>query len=148
MSGIRRQAREAALQILYFCEVGRADPIAAIDTYFEEHQADAEDAIVTFAATLVMGTVKEAPALDALIVQHLQHWRLERLAVIDRAILRMAAWELQNEPGTPPAVVLNEALELARRFSTEESVRFINGVLDGIRRTLDADAARPGHDVS
>jgi N utilization substance protein B len=146
VSGPRRQAREAALQILYFWEVGRAEPGAAIDAYFGEHQADAEDAVVTFAASIVMGTVKEVGDLDALIGQHLKHWRLERLAVIDRAILRMAVWELRHETDTPPAVIMNEALELARRFSTEDSVAFINGVLDGIRRTLDTDASISGND--
>lgn len=136
MSGVRRQAREAALQILYFWEVGRADPRAAIDTYFQEHAAEADDAVVTFAATLVMGTAADVGAIDALIERHLENWRLARLAVVDRSILRLAVWELLHEPGTAPAVVLNEALELARRFSTEDAVRFINGVLDSIRKSL------------
>ena len=142
MIGPRRQAREAALQILYFWEVGGADPGAAIDAYFQEHQSDADDAVITFASSLVMGTAQDVRELDALIERHLQHWRLERLAVIDRSILRMAAWELQHETDTAAAVVMNEALELARRFSTEESVSFINGVLDSIRKSLDA-AAEP-----
>jgi N utilization substance protein B len=122
--------------------MGRTHPGAAIDAYFKEHQADAEEPVVTFAASVVMGTVKELADLDALIGQHLRHWRLERLAVIDRSILRMATWELRHETDTPAAVVMNEALELARRFSTEDSVGFINGVLDGIRKTLEADTGR------
>jgi N utilization substance protein B len=146
VSGPRRQAREAALQILYFWEVGRTQPGAAIDAYFQEHQADADDAVVTFAASIVMGTAKEVEDLDALIGQHLKHWRIERLAVIDRSILRMAAWELLHENDTPAAVVMNEALELARRFSTEDAVAFINGVLDGIRRTLETGAVRADSD--
>jgi transcription antitermination protein NusB len=143
VSGPRRQAREAALQILYFWEVGRTQPGAAIDAYFKEHRADADEAVVTFAATIVMGTAKEVSDLDALIAQHLRHWRIERLAVIDRSILRMAVWELRHETDTPPAVVLNEALELARRFSTDDSVAFINGVLDGIRKALETTETRP-----
>ncbi len=79
---------------------------------------------------------RKSPALDALIQQHSEHWRLERLAVIDRLILRMAAWELQHAGGHAAAVVLNEALELARTFSTDDAVRFVNGVLDSIRKSL------------
>ena len=138
MTGPRRQAREAALQILYFWEVGRAEPDAAIDSYFAEHAPEADETVVTFAAALVHGTISELGPIDAIIEQHSQHWRLGRLAVIDRLILRMAAWELRHETDTPPAVVLNEAIELARRFSSPDAVRFVNGVLDGIRKTLGA----------
>jgi N utilization substance protein B len=136
VSGPRRQAREAALQILYFWEVGRADAAAAIDAYFQEHAPEADEPVVRFAATLVHGTISELAQLDAVIEQHSQHWRLGRLAVIDRLILRMAVWELRHDTDTPAAVVLNEAIELARRFSSPDAVRFVNGVLDGIRKTL------------
>ncbi len=71
-----------------------------------------------------------------MIQAHSEHWRLERLAVIDRLILRIAVWELRHAPDTPPAVVMNEALELARTFSTDDAVRFVNGVLDAIRKSL------------
>ena len=77
-------------------------------------------------------------AIDALIAAHSQHWRLERLAVIDRLVLRLAVWELRHETETPPPVVINEAIELARRFGTDDSVRFVNGVLDAIRKGLKA----------
>jgi N utilization substance protein B len=133
----RHQAREAALQILYFWEIGRADPAEAIDAFFAEHQPDAGESSRAVAAMIVHGTIGAIADLDALIVQHAHNWRLERLAVIDRLILRMAIWELQHEPETPPAVVLDEAIELARTFGTDESVKFVNGVLDGIRKTLD-----------
>ena len=89
-----------------------------------------------FAATLVEGTVADLSSLDAIIEQHSTHWRLDRLAVIDRLILRMAIWELRHATDVPAAVVLNEAVELARRFSTEEAVKFVNGVLDAVRKTL------------
>jgi N utilization substance protein B len=140
VTGPRRQAREAALQILYFWEVGRTEPDAAIDAYFREHAPDATAAVIAFAATLVHGTIDEIPELDALIERHSQHWRLDRLAVVDRLILRIAVWELRHERDTPAAVVLNEAIELARLFSTPDAVRFVNGVLDGIRRTLENPA--------
>ena len=139
MSRPRHQAREAALQILYFWEVGRSEPGQAVGAYFREHQPEAPEAVRTFAAELVHGTIGELADLDTLIEQHSQHWRIERLAVIDRLILRLAVWELRHERDTPAAVILNEALELARTFSTEESVRFVNGVLDGIRKTLDVE---------
>lgn len=135
MSSPRHQAREAALRALYLWDVGRTAPGEALETYFAEHQPEASSAVREFARQLVLGTTSDVEALDALIAQHSEHWRVERLAVIDRLILRMAAWELQHAEDTPPAVVLNEALELARTFSTEDAVRFVNGVLDGIRKS-------------
>ena len=136
MSSPRHHAREAALKILYFWEVGKSEPSQAIGAYFREHDPDAAANVRGFAETLVTGTIAEIAALDALIEQHATHWRVERLAVVDRLILRLAAWELRHAQETPAAVVLNEALELARTFSTEEAVRFVNGVLDGMRKAM------------
>lgn len=134
MSGPRRQGREAALQVLYFWEIGRTEPQAALDAFFAEHQPEADDEVVAFASRLVLGTVGEVEDLDAIIAQHSHHWRVERLATIDRLILRMAVWELRHDPDTPPAVVMNEALELAREFSTDDAVRFVNGILDSVKK--------------
>jgi N utilization substance protein B len=136
----RHRAREAALQMLYFCEISRASPEDAATAFFAEHLPDASDGVRAFARELVDGTLAELVALDVLIEQHSQNWRIARLAAIDRLILRMAAWELQHQPDTPPAVVLDEAIELARTFSAEDSARFVNGVLDGIRKTLGREA--------
>ena len=136
MNGPRHRAREAALQILYFWEVGKAEPHAAVDVFFREHRPDEEAEVRAFADELVRGTIAELPSLDPLIEQHSRHWRLERLAVIDRLILRLALWEIRSTD-TPAVVVVNEALELARRFSTEDAVRFINGVLDSIIKRPD-----------
>jgi transcription antitermination protein NusB len=136
MTSRRHQAREAALQILYFWEVGRTDPEQAIEAYFREHQPEAPDAIRSYGAELVHGTIANIDTLDRAIQQHSANWRLERLAAIDRLILRMAVWELQHQPDVPPAVVLDEALELARTFGGDDSVRFVNGVLDAIRKGL------------
>jgi N utilization substance protein B len=136
MTSPRHLAREAALRALYLWEVGRVTPVQALDTLFTEHEPEAPEAVQTFARALVVGTVADVTALDAIITQHSANWRIERLAIIDRMILRMATWELQHAPDTPAAVVLNEALELARQFSTDESVRFVNGVLDSIRKSL------------
>jgi len=140
----RHDARAAAVQILYFCEVSRAVPSEAIASYFAEHQPDAPDAVRTFAAQLVHGTMADLGELDALIQRHAEHWRLDRIALVDRQILRLAAWELrQHHADTPPAVVLNEAIELARTFSGDEAVPFVNGVLEGIRRSLDQQSLNP-----
>jgi transcription antitermination protein NusB len=136
MNGPRHRAREAALRALYLWEVGRTEPAVAVETFFAEHAPDAPEAVRQFAGEIVLGTTAETAALDAIIAQHTEHWRVERLAVIDRLILRMAVWELRHAPDTPAPVVLNEALELARRFSADDSVRFVNGVLDGIRKSL------------
>ena len=133
-TGPRHRAREAALQILYFWEVGRASPDEALEAFFAEHEPDAPEALRAFAAALVHGTIAEVGALDAVVAAHSANWRLDRLAVIDRMILRMAVWELRHEPDTPAAVVIDEAIELARTFSTDDSVRFVNGVLDAIRK--------------
>jgi N utilization substance protein B len=134
VAGPRRQAREAALQILYFWEIGHVDPDTAIDVFFHEHGQDAPPEVETFAAALVHGTVERLPAIDAAIARHSAHWRFERLAVIDRLVLRLGTWELQEEHSSPPAVVINEAIELARRYGGDESARFVNGVLDAIRQ--------------
>jgi N utilization substance protein B len=136
MTSRRHQAREAALQILYFWEVGRTDAAQAIEAYFAAHQPEASDESRAFAARLVNGTIAGLEPIDRLIEQHSAHWRLERLAALDRLILRMATWELQHEPDVPAPVVIDEALELARTFSTDESVKFVNGVLDAIRQAL------------
>jgi N utilization substance protein B len=135
-SGPRHQAREAALQILYFCHVAAVGPDQAVDAFFNEHYPDASAEIRDFTRELVHGTVDKASELDQLIEPHTTHWRLERLAVIDRLILRMATWELQYTPTLASAIVLDEAIELARTFSTDDSVRFVNGVLDAIRKSV------------
>jgi N utilization substance protein B len=147
----RHRAREAALQMLYQTEVGRASAHEAVRTYWpgrdappspEDEHADAiPEAAVdeqgrTFANTLVSGTLGRVAEIDELIAGHLKNWRLERTAVIDRLILRLAIYELLTETGTPAKVIINEALELARTFSGEEPVPFINGVLDAVRKTL------------
>lgn len=133
----RHQAREAALQVLYFCHISGAEADDALAAFYEEHLPDASDALRGFASKLVRGTIAEAAALDALIEQHSKHWRLERLAIIDRLILRMGGWELQHEPDLAPAVVIDEALELARTYSSEESTGFVNGVLDAMAKAIE-----------
>jgi N utilization substance protein B len=136
----RRRAREAALQILYQWDIGRGDVGRAVDTFFDHQWNDPQPApepLRVFASALARDTVARLGAIDALVAETAQNWRPERMAVLDRLILRMAVCELMRDPDTPPAVVINEALELARTFSTEEAVKFINGMLDAIRKKLD-----------
>lgn len=136
--GGRRRAREAALQMLYQSEVGRASAHEAISTYWPAHDADDEltGALREFANSLVRGTLDRMKEIDAILAAHAQNWRIERMAVIDRLVLRLAIYELLADPDTPSRVVINEALELARAYSGEEAVRFVNGVLDAARKEL------------
>ena len=137
----RHRAREAALQILYQWEIGRTDVARAAETFFALQWPDADPApeeLRGFATALAADTVAHLAAIDALIAETAERWRPERMAVIDRLILRQAAAELLRRGEAPPAVVINEALELARTFSTEDAVKFINGMLDGIRKKIEA----------
>ena len=138
----RHRARESALQILYHWEIGRREVDAAAETFFALQWPNVDpppDDLRVFATSLACDTVERLGAIDPLIAETAERWRPARMAVVDRLILRMAICELLRDPGTPPAVVINEALELARTFSTEESVKFINGMLDAIRKKIEID---------
>lgn len=128
----RRVWRQQALQALYAVVIGKRDPAEAIDEVVGE-RAGAEQR--TFVRELVMGTLEHASEADGIIGPLLEGWTIERLPTIDRFLLRMAAFELVERPETPKAVVINEAVELAKKFSTEDSGRFVNGVLSAIART-------------
>lgn len=137
----RHRAREAALQILYHWQVGKSGVERASATFFElqwpADEAAPPDEVIAFATRLAHDTVGRLETIDTLIADTSERWRPERMAIIDRLILRMAVCEMQRDRATPPAVIINEALELARTFSSEDSVKFINGMLDGIRGKLD-----------
>jgi len=139
----RHRARESALQILYQWEIaGRAVEQSA-ETFFTRQWPDADEPAAelrAFATRLAVDTVDRMAAIDPLIAETAERWRPERMAVLDRLILRMATCEMLRGRDTPPAVVINEALELARTFSTEESVKFINGMLDAIRKKIETRA--------
>ncbi len=137
--GSRRKARELALQMLFQWEVGAHTPDHVVSTFLHAQKIDAD--VESFARSLFEGTVREIEGLDGLLREHAKHWRLERMAAVDRNVLRVALYELRHYPQTPPAVVIDEALEIARRFSGEDSVEFVNGVLDAIRKKLSAAKA-------
>jgi N utilization substance protein B len=138
----RHRARETALQMLYQWEVGKL-PMAEVGQTFwtqaPETTAKLSDEMRAFAIALADGVAARVEQLDPMIVEAAEHWRLERMNVMDRLILRLAVYEFLYQPEAPGKVVINEALELARTFSGDESVRFINGILDGIRRTLERE---------
>ena len=132
--GSRTKSRELALQMLFQWEVGKHPP-AYVEQTFLQGRRLAPD-VDAFARNLFEGTVGEVAQLDGMIAEHATHWRTERMPAIDRNILRMALYEILHHPETPGAVVMNEAIELARRFSSEDSAEFVNGVLDGIWKSL------------
>jgi len=136
---LRHRARETALQILYAWDIGQTDIDQAANTFFTfQWVGDApSDDLRQFATELARETVSRLETIDPLIAETTERWRPERMAVLDRLILRMAVCELIRHAGTPPPVIINEALELARTFSTEDAVKFINGMLDGVRKKID-----------
>jgi len=129
---LRRKAREYALQMLFQWEMGRQAP-ARVEAGFWKN-ARAEKTTRAFANQLFEGAVAESAAVDELITRHATNWRLDRMAAIDRAVLRLAVAELRSG-SSPPKVVINEALELAKKFSSEEAAPFINGILDAIHKS-------------
>ena len=124
--------------MLYQCEVGRVSPEEAVAGHRDIEQEGEELSATSrrFAEDVAEGTIANLPSIDARIEAQAQHWRLERMAIIDRLILRMAVWEFLFRPETPRTVVIDEAIELARTFSEQDAVRFVNGVLDGIHHAM------------
>jgi transcription antitermination protein NusB len=133
----RRRSRQRALQILYSWDSRRNPVDEAINNYYDTLYSEERPERDPFVSELVHGTVAYIADIDASITKHAEHWRMERMPAVDRNILRMAVWEM-SRGGAPPPVAIDEALELARRYSTEESVQFINGVLDAVRREIEA----------
>jgi N utilization substance protein B len=138
----RRTSRHRAMQVLYQCDMRALDPDQAIAAFYgslyseENEEGPPHD---PFMESLVRGAVAKKADIDERISKYSERWRIERMPAVDRNILRLAIFEmLQGE--TPPPVVIDEAIELARKFSGEESAPFINGVLDSVRKELEATA--------
>jgi transcription antitermination protein NusB len=134
----RRRAREASLQMLYECEVGglEADEAIAVHDAIEQAARLTTPEAREFAARLVIGTRRSVEEIDPIIADAAEHWRPERMAIVDRLILRLAVYQMLHVPDVPPIVVIDEAVELARSYGGDESGRFVNGVLDAIRKKL------------
>ncbi len=130
----RRKSREFAMQMLYQWELGGNTPEQVGASFFNERKAASD--VESFARGLFRGAVDNKDKLDELIQENSANWRLERMAAVDRSILRLAVYELLNERETPPNAVINEALEIARRFSGDGSVEFVNGILDTVLKKL------------
>ena len=129
----RHRARQRALQILFLWDARRQPVEEVLNAYYNtllEEEGPARD---TFVDDLVNGTVEHLTEVDEHITKHAEHWRMERMPAVDRNILRLAVYEIKCA-GTPAAVAIDEALELARKFSNEESVQFVNGVLDAVAK--------------
>lgn len=131
--GSRRHSRECALQMLFQRDLGGNSLSEIYGTFWEGKNESQE--VRNFAESLVKGTLEQIGHIDSMIARQAEHWRLDRMAVVDRNILRLAVYELLGSTA-PPAVVINEAIEIARRFSTDESTQFVNGILDGIHKEL------------
>ncbi|MGD1148320.1 MAG: transcription antitermination factor NusB [Thermoanaerobaculaceae bacterium] len=127
--GVRRRGRELALQMLYQHELAGADVDTIVVSFDELLQAP--EAVREFAISLARGVISRLAELDAHLVDQADNWRLERMAAVDRNILRLAIYELIFAGDTPPVVVIDEAVEIAKRFGSERSSQFVNGVLDG-----------------
>jgi N utilization substance protein B len=141
--GSRRKARECALQMLFAADVAgtRSDQLAR--TFWSElSDAELEPGAQEFATSRAMGALAHLDEVDEKIKSRAEHWRISRMALVDRNLLRLAVYEFLHE-STPRTVIINEALEIARRFSTWEATQFINGILDAIKRDLDRDSPEP-----
>src|ERR1700749_2700485 len=136
--GSRRKARECALQMLFAADIGGAAPAdELVRAYWEElGEPEMDEGAREFSTRIATGALAHLEELDERIRSRAEHWRISRMRVLDRNLLRMAVYEFLHEP-TPRTVAINEALEIARRFSTYEATQFINGILDAIKRDLD-----------
>lgn len=139
----RHRSRERALQLLYQWESSGESPETVVSTYFKSLSDSIGGKVVSqdsFAEQLFHGVTRRAASLDEVIQKHAANWKLERMALVDRNVLRIAIFEMEQEHSAP-AVVIDEAIELARRFSGDKSSKFINGVLDAVRKTRASSTA-------
>jgi N utilization substance protein B len=133
--GTRRKSRELTMQMLFQGDLGKQTP-DEVRTLFWHSRDDVDAETRGFAEDLYRVATAQQTEIDALIESHAQNWRLERMAFVDRNLLRAAVAEMLAYPNTPAAIIINESLEIARRYAAPESVQFLNGVLDAIARTL------------
>jgi len=138
--GDRRKSREVALQLLYEMEMKAADPKLVLELYRKRKGEEGRDELtgesLKFATDLLEGIFRNKSEIDVLIERHSLHWKLIRMAVVDRNILRLAVYELLYLHDVPTSVVLNEAIEIAKKFGTEDSGAFINGILDKVAKEV------------
>lgn len=133
---MRRKAREYALQVLYAIDLNPTPVDEFFKSFWELNKSRPE--IMDYSMGLVHGTVDKKKEIDSLISKHSSNWKVGRMAVTDRNILRLATYELLEEPGVPAKVIINEAIEIARKFGTTDSATFVNGVLDSIHQAIES----------
>ena len=142
--GTRRKARECALQMLFAADVARTPSGVLTNNYWSElGEPELDERTREFANNLVIGAIRDLETIDERIRTRAEHWRIERMAIVDRNILRLAVYEFLYSD-TPHTVVINEALEIARRFSSYEATQFINGILDAIKHDLNKNQGNHG----
>ena len=132
--GRRRKAREETLRILFRLEFENKKIEKTLDQYWESKKTSEE--IKEYSSWLVNGIISDQAKIDNIIQQVSEHWRISRMALVDRNILRMAVFELLYEENIAPAIVINEAIEIAKKYSGDEAATFVNGILDAIRKDL------------
>ena len=138
----RRKAREIALTFLYQWDVRGADVLPEMEDLLVKDRREAD--VADYVRTLVNGTIEHREEIDRRISEAAEHWRIERMAVLDRNVMRMATFEMAFRGNdVPPKVAINEAIELAKRFSTGESGAFVNGVLDRVKRGIEGQSSPP-----
>lgn len=139
--GQRRRARECALQMLYQIDQTGIAPEDLFPQFWVGQPA--HDEVRNFAERLVLGVSEHRDEMDGLITGSADHWRIDRMAVVDRNVLRMALFEMVRERGTPAVVVIDEAIEVAKKYGSQESGGFINGILDAVRLRMEHDRSDP-----
>jgi N utilization substance protein B len=132
--GTRRKARELAVQLLYQHDLAKMDPEEGMRLFWEYFPVDMEAR--EFCTQLVLGTLDRLAVIDELLSEASENWSLNRMSVVDRNILRLATYELVDRPDIPPSVSLNEAIEIAKKYSSPDAAVFVNGVLDRVKRTV------------
>ncbi len=132
--GKRREGREAAVQFLFAHDLGDGDPKEDLPAFWTMRESPS--AVRAFAENLILGTLEHRDEADRILMESVQNYQIHRIAAVDRNILRLAIFEMLHCAETPPVVAINEAIEIAKRFGSEESGRFVNGILDRIRGTI------------
>jgi N utilization substance protein B len=137
--GIRRKSRECALQVLFQLEFHPPDAGEVLSVYWKANKVS--EKIREYTEFVVLGVLAHRDEIDAIISRKATNWRIERMTLVDRNIFRIAIYEFLYQSDVPRTVVINEALEIAKKFSTDESAHFINGILDSVKRSIEEDSA-------
>ena len=128
--GSRRQSREFALQALYLCDICKFDLERSLQTVFKDSPSESTK---VFCEHLVRGTITKMSEIDQILKRYAENWDIQRMAIIDRNVLRLAAFEILTDFDTPVSVIIDEAIEIAKNFSTQDSGKFVNGILDKVK---------------